>query len=87
MNVIGKPDVYAKPLQQWFNENLVPLVHTPELGELRIKWYTNQAQAEQDGEMVTIEKWDGYGWNQYGLDANMTVQDLLDLEWKMEEIW
>jgi len=79
MNVIGKPDVWGMPLQDWFNNNLVPLVGTPELGELRVKWYTIQAHAEQDGELVTVERWNGIEWEQHGLDAHMTVEDLDNL--------
>jgi hypothetical protein len=86
MNVLGKPDVYEAPLKDWWTKNLQPLIDgTPEVGELKIKWYTAEAQAEQNGEIVTIEKWDGYGWRQYGLDAWHTVQDLLDLSWKLED--
>ena len=85
MNVIGKPDVYAMPLTEWFKQNIQPLMDgTPDIGETRIKWYTTEAQAEQCGEIVTIEKWNGYTWKQFGLDAHDTVQDLLDLSWKME---
>lgn len=49
---------------------------TPQVGELRIQWYTELAQAEQSGEIVTVEIWDGDGWVQKGLDAHMTVEDL-----------
>lgn len=85
MNIIGKPDVWEMPIQDWWNKNLQPLIDgTPPVGELRIKWYTNEAHAEQCGEIVTIERWNGYGWRQFGLDAHDTVQDLLDLSWKME---
>jgi len=51
-------------------------------GELRIKWYSQEVQAEQCGELVTIEQWDeeAQGWTQHGLDAHSTVQDLMDLE-------
>lgn len=51
-------------------------------GGLRIKWYTAQAQAEQCGELVTIEQWDeeAQGWAQHGLDAHDTVQDLIELK-------
>lgn len=49
---------------------------TPEIGELRIQWYTELAQAEQSGEIVTVEIWDGDGWVQKGLDAHHTLEDL-----------
>jgi len=52
---------------------------TPEIGELRIQWYTELAQAEGCGEIVTVERWNGYGWEQHGLDAHMTVEDLDNL--------
>ena len=83
MNVIGKPDVYELPLTEWFNKNLVPLIGTPELNELRIKWYTAEAHAEQSGEIVTVERWEGDGWYQYGLDSHSTVQDLLELNYEL----
>lgn len=84
MNIIGQPDVYENPFQNWFDKNITALLdRTPETGELRIKWFTVEAAAEQDGEIVTVEKWNGYEWEQFGLDAHNTVQDLFDLEWKL----
>lgn len=84
MNIIGQPDVYGKPLQKWYDKNIKSLIDgTPSVGELRIKWYSAQVQADGSGELVTIEKWDGQYWQQYGLDAHSTVQDLLDLDWKL----
>ena len=55
----------------------------PQVGELRIQWYTELAQAEQSGEIVTVERWNGYGWEQHGLDAHMTVEDLDALNEKL----
>ena len=84
MNIIGQPDVWQTPLQDWYKKNIQPLIDSEhEDGELRIKWYTSQAQAEEDGEIVTVERWNGEGWEQFGLDAHDTVQDLFDLEWKL----
>lgn len=83
MNVIGKPDVYQKPLQQWFNENLVPIIQTPELGELDIKWHTAECQAEGGGEMIVIWRWNGEYWQSHSLDAHHTVGDLQDLEYEL----
>ena len=89
MNIIGQPDVYEKPFQKWFDNNITAILDKPyakkdrEIGEVRIKWYTVEAEAEQDGEIVTVEKWNGLFWEQFNLDAHDTVQDLFDLEWKM----
>ena len=57
----------------------------PEIGELRINFFVDEAIAEDDGEIITVEKWDGTGWLQFNLSAYDTVQDLLDLEEKLGE--
>ena len=81
MNIIGQPDVYEKPMSSWFDENLAKFTgNQPSVGELKIEWYTTEAAAEGCGEIVTIERWNGYVWEQHGLDAHMTLQDLFDLE-------
>lgn len=81
VNVIQQPDIYTKPLQNWYDKAIAPLLGTqPQIGELRIKWYTTVAHAEQSGEIVTVERWNGDGWEQYGLDAHSTVEELLTLE-------
>lgn len=84
MNIIGKPDVWSNPLQNWFDKNLAEFIdQKPEIGDLRIEWFVSEAMAEEDGEIVTVERWNGEGWEQFGLDAHDTVQDLFDLEWKL----
>jgi hypothetical protein len=50
----------------------------PEIGELLINWY-QEAFDEQCGEFVTVERWNGDGWEQHGLDVHMTVEDLDNL--------
>ena len=87
MNIIGQPDVYEKPISSWFDRNISPLLkNQPKIGELRIKWYTVECQAEGMGEIVEIEQWDGDYWIQYGLDSHDTIQDLLDLSWKIPDL-
>ena len=79
-----QPTTDLETFSQWTNHFTAKLVSDvgkkidilPEVGELRIQWYTELAQAEQSGEIVTVERWDGYGWEQHGLDAHMTVEDL-----------
>ena len=89
MNIIGQPDVYEKPFQKWFDNNITALLDRSfvapkhEIGDLRINWYTVEAEFDQDGEIVTVERWNGSNWEQFGLDAHDTVQDLFDLEWKL----
>lgn len=84
MNIIGKPDVWSNPLQNWFDKNLAEFIDKkPEIGELRIHWFVTEATAEENGEIVTVERWNGEGWEQFNLDAHDTVQDLFNLEWKL----
>jgi len=86
VNIIGKPDVYGNPLQSWFDRNLAEFVNQkPEVGELKIEWFVSEAMAEEDGEIVTVQRWNGYEWEQFNLDAHDTVQDLFDLNWRIGE--
>ncbi len=48
----------------------------PQVGDLMIQWFTENAQAEQSGEIVTIERWTGDFWEQHNLDAHSTLRDL-----------
>lgn len=84
MNIIGKPDVYGNPLQSWFDRNLAEFINKkPKVGELKIEWFVSEAMAEEDGEIVTVQRWNGYEWEQFNLDSHDTVEDLFDLEFKL----
>ena len=66
MNIIGKPDVWSNPLQNWFDKNLAEFIdQKPEIGDLRIEWFVSEAMAEEDGEIVTVERWNGEGWEHF----------------------
>ena len=84
MDIKERPTTGLEVFSHWTNHYTAKLVSDvgkkidilPEVGELRIQWYTELAQAEQSGEIVTVERWNGDGWEQHGLDAHMTVEDL-----------
>lgn len=84
LDIKPQPTTKLEQFNHWTNHFTAKLVSnvgkkieiTPQIGELRIQWYTELAQAEQSGEMVTVEIWDGYGWEQKGLDAHHTLEDL-----------
>jgi hypothetical protein len=57
------------------NNGLADLLEQPYTGQQRIKWYTAVAT---NGELVTIEVWNGLGWQQFGLDADMTIEEVND---------
>ena len=83
---VAQPKPYAAPLSKWWAQNLQPLIDgTGALNvhdTIRINWY-HEAFDEKDGEFVTVEKWNGFEWEQFGLDVNHTVGDLLDLNEKL----
>ena len=91
MDLKPQPTTELETFSHWTNHFTAKLVSDvgkkieilPEVGELRIQWYTELAQAEQSGEIVTVERWNGYGWEQHGLDAHMTVEDLDALNEKL----
>lgn len=84
MDLKPQPTTGLESFTYWLNDMTSKFVAdvgkkieiTPQVGELRIQWYTELAQAEQSGEIVTVEIWDGDGWVQKCLDAHMTVEDL-----------
>ncbi len=60
------------------------LENQPSIGEIRVEWFPEMFE-EENGEFVTVERWNGISWEQHGLDVHNTVGDLLDLSQKLTE--
>lgn len=84
MDIKPKTDDRLEEWNRWANDTNSKLVSivgkkitvTNDDKDLRVNWYTSEAHAEKCGEIVTIERWNGDGWDLFGLDADMTLEDL-----------
>lgn len=87
-----QPENNLDLFNKWMNETTadftqmvgkkIPVKQAPEIGEMRVQWHQG-AFAEEIGEFVTVEMWNGEGWEQHGLDVHQTVEDLFNLSWKI----
>ncbi len=69
-------DITSKFVTESITKKKIEVQDPPQVGDLIIQWFTENAQAEQSGEIVTIERWTGDYWEQHNLDAHSTLRDL-----------
>ena len=69
-------DMTSKFVTESITKKKIEVQDPPQVGDLIIQWFTENAQAEQSGEIVTIERWTGDYWEQHNLDAHSTLRDL-----------
>ena len=69
-------DITSKFVTESITKKKIEVQDPPQVGDLIIQWFTENAQAEQSGEIVTVERWTGDYWEQHSLDAHSTLRDL-----------